>query len=118
MEMRRYRLGLGDGCYGPGDFPLTDVSGAGLIRGPDLPNWSREYLLLRCDAPFAYQGEEVRYFMVSPRSVTDGLRTIRDEGGVVGVSRVLPNHIPQITREFQPSHVSYLGAGVLRLRET
>ena len=56
--------------------------------------------------------------MVSPRYSTDGLRKIRDEGGVVGVSRVLPNHIPQITREFSPSHVSYLGAGVLSVCES
>jgi hypothetical protein len=118
MTERRYQLGLGDGSYGPGDFPLTAVTDAGFVRGPDLPNWSREYLLLCCEAPFSYNGDEVRYLLASPRYTTDGLRKIRDEGGIVGVSRVLPDHIPQITREFQPSHVSYLGAGTLRVRES
>jgi hypothetical protein len=118
LKDRRYELGLGDGCYGPGDFPLTFVSDAGFLRGPDLPNWSGEYLLLRCDAPFTYHGEELRYLVARPRYATDGLRKVRDEGGIVGVSRVLPNHIPQITREFAPSHVDYLGAGMLRVCES
>lgn len=36
MKGQRYQLDLGDGCYGPGDFPLTTVQGAGFVRGPHL----------------------------------------------------------------------------------
>ena len=115
MKGHRYRLALSDGSYGPGDFPLAAVSEVGFVRGPDLPNWAGEYLLLRCDVPFTYHGDEVTYLLAAPRHSTDGLRKIRDEGGLVGVAQVLPNHIPQITGEFAPSHVSYLGAGVLSL---
>jgi hypothetical protein len=113
MKGHRYQLVLADGAYGPGDFPPIAVSEAGFVTGPDIPNWSGDYLLLRCDAPFTYHGAEVRYLLASPRYSTDGLRKIRNEGGIVGVAQVLPNHIPQITREFAPSHVTYLGAGTL-----
>ena len=114
MTELQYRLGVAGGAHGPGDFPEVTVIASGYVRGPDEPNWQHDFLLLRCVPPFRYAGDEVLYLVAAPRYATDALGKIRDEGGIVGVARVLPNHVPQITRQIQTSHVSYLGAGVLR----
>lgn len=90
MQQRRYKLGFGDGCYGPGDIGEVTVLEQGLIKGPDLPNWPRESLLVGCLDPTTYRGEELRYLVLSPRYSTDSLSSIRTGGGVVGVARMLP----------------------------
>jgi hypothetical protein len=85
VESQRYRLGIGDGAHGPSDIGEIIVSDGGVVRGPDLPNWQRDYLLGVCEARTSYRGEPVHYVTLSPRHVGDSLADIRQSGGVVAV---------------------------------
>src|SRR5271167_2061233 len=68
MTTQRYKLGLGEAAYGPGDIGLITVVDEGNIAGPKSPGWHAEYMLTRCLTPTSYYGEEVRYLIVSPAS--------------------------------------------------
>jgi hypothetical protein len=119
VEPRQYKLGLGDdGCYGPGDIGEITVLEHGLIKGPDLPNWQREGLLVCCLDPTTYRGEELRYLVLSPRYSTDSLSSIRTNGGVVGVARMLPGTFTEDPKRFEPHQVEYWAAGVLTILRT
>ncbi len=85
----------------------------GLIKGPDLPNWQRENLLVSCLDPTTYRGVELRYLVLSPRYSTDSLSTIRSGGGVVGVARMLPGTYTENPKRFEPHQVEYWAIGVL-----
>jgi hypothetical protein len=67
MTTQRYKLGLGEGAYGPGDISVITVVDEGDIAGPMLANWRVEYMLARCLTPTSYYGEEVRYLVLYPR---------------------------------------------------
>ena len=118
MESRHYRLSLGDGCYGPGDIGKITVVDLGLIKGPQLPNWQPEGLLVSCLDPTMYRGEELRYLVLSPRYATDSLSTIRASGGVVGVARMLPGTYTDNPTKFEPHQVAYWAVGVLSVLGT
>jgi|HubBroStandDraft_5_1064220.scaffolds.fasta_scaffold138328_3 hypothetical protein len=113
MEARRYKLGLGDGSYGPGDIGALTVVEEGLIKGPDLPNWQPEGLLVTCLDPNTYHEDKLRYLVLSPRYATDSLASIRLSGGVVGVARFLPGSYTERPKRFGPGHVEYWAIGVL-----
>ena len=113
MEARRYKLGLGDGCYGPSDIGEITVVDEGLIKGPDLPNWQPEGLLVTCLDPTTYRENELRYLILSPRYATDSLSSIRISGGVVGVARFLPGCYTERSKSFRPEQVEYWAIGVL-----
>ena len=55
MTSRQYKLSLGDGAYGPGDIQETTVVDEGDIRGPKLPDWQAQYILVRCIFPTTYR---------------------------------------------------------------
>lgn len=114
-EPSRYRLGLADGCYEPGDIGEMTVLGLGLIKGPDLPNWQREGFLVQCLDPTIYRGQALRYLVLSPRYATDSLSRIRAQGGVVGVARMLPGTYAETPRSFEPHQVEYWAIGVLSI---
>jgi hypothetical protein len=118
MEPRRYMLGLGDGCYGPGDIGEITVLEQGLIKGPDLPNWQSEGLLVSCLDPTTYRGEELRYLVLSPRHSTDSLSNIRTNGGVVAVARMLPGTYAENPKRFETHQVEYWAVGVLSVLRT
>ena len=113
MKQRRYKLGLGEDCYGPGDISEVIVLEQGLIKGPDLPNWQRENLLVSCLDPTVYRGAALQYLILSPRYSTDSLSTIRSSGGVVGVARMLPGTYAEGPKRFEPHQVEYWAIGVL-----
>ena len=113
MEKRRYKLGLEDGCYGPGDIGALTVVAEGLIKGPELPNWQPEGLLVQCLDPTTYHEVELRYLVLSPRYATDSLTSIQLSGGVVGVARFLPGSYPETPKRFAPEQVEYWAIGVL-----
>jgi hypothetical protein len=113
MEARRYKLGLGDGCYGPGDIGEITVVDEGLIKGPNLPNWQPAGLLVTCLDPTKYREDELRYLILSPRYATDSLASIRISGGVVGVARFLPGSYTERPKSFRPEQVEYWAIGVL-----
>ena len=113
MEARRYKLGLGNGCYGPGDIGEITVLDEGLIKGPDLPNWQPEGMLVTCLRPTNYHDQELRYLVLSPRYSTDSLARIRISGGVVGVARFLPGLYTGKPKRFEPKQVEYWAIGVL-----
>jgi hypothetical protein len=115
MQAQRYRLGLGDGAYGPGDIEEIVLSDGGVIRGPDLPNWQGEYLLGVCEMPTSHHDQALLYLLLSPRYVGDSLAHIRQSGGVVGVGRVLPGRDPRTSRTFDVTDVEYWAVGVLSL---
>jgi hypothetical protein len=118
MDAQRYRLGLGDGAYGPGDIDEIVLSDGGVIEGPDLPNWHGQYLLGVCERPTSYRGEALRYVILSPRYVGDSLIHIRESGGVVGVGRVLPGREAPTSKDFNVADVEYWAVGVLSLIES
>jgi hypothetical protein len=113
MEARRYKLGLGDGCYGPSGIGEITVADEGLIKGPDLPNWQPEGLLVTCLDPTTYREDELRYLILSPRYATDSLASIRISGGIVGVARFLPGSYTGRPKSFRPVQVEYWAIGVL-----
>jgi hypothetical protein len=115
MDAQRYRLGLGDGAYGPGDINEIVLSDGGVVKGPDLPNWQGEYLLGVCEAPTSYRGETLHYVTLAPRYAGDSLAHIRQSGGVVGVGRVLPGRNPLMSGTFDVADVEYWAVGVLSL---
>jgi hypothetical protein len=115
---QKYKLVLGDGCYGPGDIGAVTVLGQGVIKGPDLPNWQREGFLVRCLDPTTYRGEELRYLIVSPRYTTDSLSHIQTHGGVVGVARMLPGTYAENPKTFEPRQVEYWAVGALSILKT
>lgn len=115
MQPRRYKLGLGDGCYGPGDINEVTVLDQGLIKGPDLPNWQREGLLVSCLEPTTYRGQELRYLVLSPRYSTESPSSIRTSGGVVAVARMLPGTHKESPKRFEPHQVEYWAIGVLSI---
>jgi hypothetical protein len=115
MEGQRFRLGLGDGAYGPGDIGEIILSDGGVVRGPNVPNWQGEYLLGICETPTSYRGDALLYVTLSPRHVGDSLDNIRQSGGVVGVGRVLPGRNLQVSRAFRVEDVEYWAVGALSL---
>ncbi len=117
MRARQYHLGMADGVYGPGDVPILLVTDAGLIKGPGLPNWQPESLIVACDASTQWHGESVGFLLVGPRYVGGTAWSIRKYGGVVGVSRVLPGRDPRQWAKVDPSGVDYWGVGTLSLVE-
>ena len=113
MKARDYRIGLGDGCYGPGDVAQLIVSDGGTVRGPQLPDWQPEYILGICQEPKSYHGEPLQYVVLSPRYTTDTLKTIRESGGVAAVGRVRPPCDPLRLGSFMKDDVEYWAVGVL-----
>lgn len=118
MNPQRYRVGMADGVYGPGDVAPLSTTDGGSIRGPDLPNWQTEFMLLICEEPVIWRGDLISFLEVSPRYVGATLESIRREGGIVGVGRVLPGHDPREWRQLKPHALSYWGVGVLSLLES
>jgi hypothetical protein len=115
MTSQRYKLGLGDGAYGPGDIGLITVVDEGNIAGPTLPDWQAKYMLARCLTPTSYYGEEVRYLVLSPRYEGDSLSSIRSAGGMVAVSRMLPGIVGEKPQRFEPREIEYWAVGALRV---
>jgi len=118
VKAQRYRIGLGDGCYGPGDIAHLLVSDGGTVRGPQLPDSQPEYILGICEEPKAYRGEPLQYVVLSPRYTTDTLRTIRESGAVVAVGRILPPCDPRLLGSFLKDQVEYWAVGVLSHAES
>ena len=117
MQPRRYRLGLADGAYGPGDVPSLTITTCQLVKGPDLPNWQPEAMLASLDEPLQWRGEEVRYVAFNPRYTSQTMSSVTRSGGVVGVSRVLPGHDPLDWTHLVPDALDYWGVGVLKVLE-
>src|SRR5678815_3400931 len=115
MQRARFQLGLGDGCYGPGDVEPFIVEVVRNIRGPDLPNGAGESLLAVCERPFDWHGEEVQYVIVSPRHSTVSLSSITLRGGIVAVGRVRPGHDPVRWPRVDHTAVHYWAVGVATL---
>jgi hypothetical protein len=117
MTTQRYKLGLGEGAYGPGDIGVITVVDEGDIAGPKSANWQAECMLVRCITPTSYYGHEVRYLVLSPRYTDVALADIRCGEAVVAVSRVLPEFWDTKTQQFEADQVEYWGVGVLRILE-
>jgi hypothetical protein len=117
VNSRRYRLGLADGAYGPGDVaPLTLTLGR-IIKGPNLPNWQPDSILAALERPVEWRGELVCYVTLNPRYTTDTLNEIREKGGVVAVGRVRPGHDPLDWTELVPAALDYWAVGTLAVLE-
>jgi hypothetical protein len=117
MTPQRYKLGLGDGAYGPRDIGVITVLDEGNIAGPTLPNWKAEYMLARCLTPTSYYGQEVTYLVLSPRVASVALTDLRRGQAVVAVGRVLPGFWDVRPQQFEENEVEYWAVGVLRLDE-
>ncbi len=117
MTTQRYKLGLGEAAYGPGDIGLITVVDEGNITGPKSPGWHAEYMLTRCLTPTSCYGEEVRYLILSAASSSVTLANIRRRGAAVSVGRVLPGFWEVRPPQFAAHEVEYWGQGVLRLLE-
>ena len=117
MERRRYRLGMADGAYGPGDVePITIVENR-LIPGPGIPDWQTESLLTVLDQPLDWRGELVTFLTINPRYTHDSLSKVRRQGGVVMVGRVRPGHDPRTWENLVPVALGHWGVGVLAVLE-
>jgi hypothetical protein len=117
-ERRRYRLGMADGVYGPGDVEALVVADGGPIGGPKSSNWQPDSMLAICEEPIIWQGESVSFLVINPSFVGVTLSSIREKGGVVAVGRILPGHDPREWRVLKPDAIAYWGAGVLSAAET
>jgi hypothetical protein len=120
MTSQRYKLGLGNGAYGPGDIGVIIVVDEGNVAGPTLADWQAEYMLAKCLTPTSYYGYEVRYLALCPRYETDSLNSIRSTGGVVAVGRILrdfvadkPEQVADKPEQFEANDVEYWAMGVL-----
>jgi hypothetical protein len=118
MSLPHYRLGKADGVYGPGDVEALVVAASGSIGGPELSNWAPESMLTLCERPIIWRGEPVSFLVISPRYVGVSLSSLRENGGIVAVGRILPGHDPRKWRELKPDGIAYWGAGVLSVTET
>lgn len=113
MTSQRYKLGLGNGAYGPGDIGVIIVVDEGNVAGPTLADWQAEYMLAKCLTPTSYYGYEVRYLALCPRYETDSLSSIRSTGGVVAVGRILRDLVADKPEQFETNDVEYWAMGVL-----
>jgi hypothetical protein len=90
IQVPRYEISVGE----PWDFEGPDgpnrvvVEGAGFVTGPEEPNWSPAYLLLRVVQPFTHQGEQVRLLVACPRYEGVTLESLGRDGGTAGLARV------------------------------
>jgi hypothetical protein len=116
VKPQRYRLGLADGAYGPGDVDLFTVEACRIVKGPDLENWQPESLLAAVEAPFKWHGDMVRYVTLSPRG-PETLFRVEKEGGIVSVGRVLPGHDPMTWTRLVVSGLEHWGVGKLTVLE-
>jgi hypothetical protein len=117
MKSQRYRLGLGDGVYGPGDVEPLTVTSIRVLKGPNLPNWQPEVLLAALEKPIQWRGQPVSYVTLSPRHVGGTVFGMQREGGVVAVGRVLPGHNPLLWEKLLPLGLDYWAVGTLALLE-
>lgn len=105
----------------PWDFDAADGSGrvavevAGIVRGPDQPNWQGHYILLRVLRPFVFEGEVVECLIAAPRYEGDTIDRIATAGGVVGAARVRAGVRIDDGETFEPGHVEYCFIGSLKL---
>jgi len=116
-KLRRYRLGMADGAHGPGDVGPLVVTDGGSIAGPDLTNWQVESMLAICEEPLTWRGDFVAFLVLSPRYLGVNLESVRREGGIVGVGRILPGYDPREWPVLQPRAMDYWGVGVISLLE-
>jgi hypothetical protein len=117
MELQRFRLGLADGAYGPGDVEPFTVNSIRELPAPRLPDWQPEVLLAVLEPQIEWHGEEVRYVALSPRTWGGTVFRMRKEGGAVAVGRVRPGHDPLQWKQLDPAAVHYWGVGVLTVLE-
>ena len=117
MDARRYRLGLADGAYGPGDIEPLTIRMRRVVKGPNLPNWQPEAIVASLETPIEWHGELVSFVTLSPRSMSDTVFSLRDRGGVVAVGRVLPGNDPLQWTELVPSALHYWAVGTLGVLE-
>ncbi len=73
---------------------------------------------MSCLDPTTYRGEELQYLVLSPRYSTDSLSSIRTNGGVVGVARMLPGTYTENPQRFEPHQMEYWAVGVLSVIRT
>jgi hypothetical protein len=117
MRLQRYRLALEGGARGGGDIDEIIVLDEGSIRGPLLPNWQNEYLLVRCIAPTSYHGQELRYLVLSPRHEGPTLADLQRDGGIVAIGRILPGAWKNAPPQFEADQIQYLAVATLALLE-
>src|ERR1700735_2836083 len=115
MKAHRFRLGLSDGAYGPGNIERFTVASIHELPGPGLPNWQPVVLLAEVECQIEWRGECVRYVTLSPRYSDETVFRMRKEGGVVAVGRVRPGHDPLEWKRLDPAGVEYCGVGVLEI---
>jgi hypothetical protein len=113
MKGQRFRLGLSDGAYGPGNIVPFTVTSIHELPGPGLPNWQSAVLLAEVECQMEWRGECVRYVTLSPRYSDGTVHSIRKEGGIVAVGRVRPGRDPFEWTRLDPTGVDYWAVGVL-----
>jgi hypothetical protein len=101
----RLRVSFADGAYGPGDLDPVLVENLGEVFGPELPNWRGAYMLVRCVTPVAFRGSLLELLIVAPRYSGVTLPSLRSDGGIAGVARVLPGSVLAAVQHFRPESV-------------
>jgi hypothetical protein len=104
---RMFRISCGaGGCFGPELRPMTaeEIGECSFLPGT-------QYLLLKLQQPASYRNDLIEYVLVSPRHTGTSLENLRAQGGVVAITRVLPNVSVDIGKEFKTEEVDYFAVG-------
>ena len=99
----KFRISCGAGeCFGPELRPMTaeEIGECSFLSGT-------HYLLLKLQQPASYRNELIEFVLVSPRYTGTSLENLRTQGGVVAITRVLPNVSADIGKEFKTQEVDY-----------
>ena len=90
--MRKFSLSVGEpwDFEGPDGQNKVELELLGEVDGPIAENWATSYLLLKVIRPFSFNGEAVECLVAAPRYEGESLRSVFQNGGTVGVGRVLP----------------------------
>lgn len=115
-EVARFRLMVGEpwDFAGPDGENRVDVTVAGVVEGPEKPNWQKTHLLLTVLSPFSFHGEFVKQMVAAPRYVGSTARGISWLGGHVGVCRVKADVTLRPGERFQSSQVEYIIIGNMK----
>jgi len=90
------------------------VEGVGVIKGPNLNNWGKEFYLVNIPMPFELEGELVKQFICSPRYEGDTLEMIINSECRVGIARVKEGSLFNFSNSVDRDKVVYCAIGSIK----
>ena len=88
--------------------------GVGVIRGPDKPNYEKEFFLVSVENAFEMDGELVKQLICSPRYQGDTMEMVTSSKCTVGIARVKPEFELGASSTVKSEEVVYCAIGSIK----